>query len=280
MSDKYSLTLGDVQETLLIPLHGRAVETGKKHPILRDPAAVEMVSAIDYDFTRFGRGTGVMGLYLALGTATFDEYVRDFLAQHPAGTVVEIGAGLSTRYERLDNGEASWVDIDLPDAAEVRQMFFPDLPRKRTIGSSILDEHWIPAVTKSPGPYLFVAEGVLVYLRDPDVRRALHMITTNFPDCQVALDTYAHWVVRQSRRRGPLAATRASLAWACDDPRDVEKWGLDLRLVGSRTLAVPPERVRRGVPWQIRAVLWLITVVSPKSANGSRINLYRHEPGA
>src|SRR5258705_11044596 len=223
MSDRYCVTWGEVQETLLIPLEGRAVETGKKHPILREPTAVEMVSAIDYDCTRFGKGTGVMGLYLALGTATFDEYVRDFLAQHPAGTVVEIGAGLSTRYERLDNGEASWVDIDLPDAAEVRQMFFPDLPRKRTIGSSILDEHWIPAGTKSPGPYLFVAEGVLVYLRDPDGRRALHMITTNFPDCQVALDTYAHWVVVLSRRRGPLAPPRARLAGACAAPRNFEK---------------------------------------------------------
>ncbi|MFX0577052.1 hypothetical protein [Nocardia nepalensis] len=44
------------QKSLLIPLYGPAVETGKRRPILRDPKAAEMVEAIDYDFARLDGG--------------------------------------------------------------------------------------------------------------------------------------------------------------------------------------------------------------------------------
>jgi O-methyltransferase involved in polyketide biosynthesis len=40
--------LGEVQETLLIPLYARAVETRKRRGMLSDPRAVEMVEAIGY----------------------------------------------------------------------------------------------------------------------------------------------------------------------------------------------------------------------------------------
>ncbi|MER7775823.1 hypothetical protein ABTZ21_12525 [Streptomyces sp. NPDC096191] len=45
--------LGSVQETLLIPLYGRAAENRKAEAALRDPRADEIVASIDYDFSRF-----------------------------------------------------------------------------------------------------------------------------------------------------------------------------------------------------------------------------------
>jgi O-methyltransferase involved in polyketide biosynthesis len=280
IAGKRVLNLGDVQETMLIPLHARAVETGKRHPILRDSAAVDIVRAIDDDFRRFGERPSALATYIALRTAVFDEWVGSFLARYPAGTVVEIGAGLSTRFERLDNGMATWIDIDLPDAIEVRRMFLPDEPRRQRIASSVLDRNWIDQVAQSPAPYLFVSEGVLVYLSESDVRRALALITENFPGCRIAFDTYGKWIVREGGRRGPLKATRAELAWACDDPREIEEWGLGLRLVDSRTPAQPQARIRRRLPWRVRALLALITLAVPKSVNSTRMNLFQHDVGS
>lgn len=280
ISGRRVLTLGDVQETMLIPLHARAVETGKRHPILRDAAAVEMVRAIDDDFRRFGERPSVLATYIALRTAVFDEWVGSFLARYPAGTVVEIGAGLSTRFERLDNGMATWIDIDLPDAIEVRRMFLPDLPRRQRIASSVLDRSWIDQVAQAPAPYLFVAEAVLVYLSDSDVRRAMALITENFPGCRVAFDTYGDWIVREHGRNGPLRATRAELTWACEDPREIEDWGLGLCLVDFRTPAQPQERIRRRLPLSIRAALPVITLLAPKRVNSHRLNLFQHDVGS
>jgi O-methyltransferase involved in polyketide biosynthesis len=89
-----------VQQTLLIPRYGRAVETRKSDGLLRDPRGVEMVEAIDYDSRRFDDAGMLLGMVLR--TAIFDEMVRAFIAQHPDVTVTEIGAGLNTRFERVD----------------------------------------------------------------------------------------------------------------------------------------------------------------------------------
>jgi O-methyltransferase involved in polyketide biosynthesis len=128
-----NVRLGTIQETLLIPLYGRAVETRKPEAVLRDPAAVAMVAAIDYDFSRFDGGPSLMGSVLR--TNLFDHWVRAFLAECPDATVVEIGTGLNTRYERTDNGRAQWFELDLPDVIELRQTFFTDTPRRRLLAA-------------------------------------------------------------------------------------------------------------------------------------------------
>lgn len=110
---KTKVDLGIVQETLLIPLWARAVELQQADPIICDPKSAEILEAIDYDFDKFATannsqiGTCLRGMIL-------DNWVRTYLKQHPQGSVVEIGAGLNTRFERVDNGEVRWFDLDLP----------------------------------------------------------------------------------------------------------------------------------------------------------------------
>ena len=162
MADKRQVRLGAVQETLFITLAARAHQTQRKHPVLRDPKAVELLQSIDYDAAKYGRGAG--GSVTVLRTAIIDFWVREFLAAHPAATVVELGTGLNTRFERVDNGQVHWFDLDLPDTIELRRTFFADTGRRRMVAASVLDEDWLPAVAQSQGPYFFVAEGVLVYL--------------------------------------------------------------------------------------------------------------------
>ena len=59
MADKVHAELGAVQETLFVTLAGRARATTRKHPVLRDPKAVEMIASIDFDKETYGRGWGV-----------------------------------------------------------------------------------------------------------------------------------------------------------------------------------------------------------------------------
>lgn len=56
--------LGSVQETLLIPLYARAIETRASDSVLSDPRAVEMVEALDYDFGRFAKMQSLAGANL------------------------------------------------------------------------------------------------------------------------------------------------------------------------------------------------------------------------
>ncbi|MFI6368784.1 class I SAM-dependent methyltransferase [Nocardia sp. NPDC050630] len=265
--------LGEVQETLLITLYGRAVETGKPRPILRDPKAVEMVGAIDYDFGRFDGGRSLFGTVLR--TSIIDVWVREFLQRHPDGTVIEIGAGLNTRFERVDNGHVHWVDLDLPDAMAVRSQFFVESDRRRLLAASVLDDSWVAVVKTLPGPHFFISEGVLVYLEEPQVRRALTLIAENFPGADLAMDTTGRWIIEHQDRHDSLKQVSARMRWACDDPAEVERWGIGLRLLESGDLSRIPAGLRARVPVARRIALRVTSLVLRQRFGRYRLNHYR-----
>src|SRR6201987_2696631 len=190
--------LGGVHQTLFIPLAARAQETGRKRPVLRDPKAAELIASIDFDAAKYQRGFG--GWLMVLRTAVYDFWVRQFLAEHPAGTVIELGTGLNTRFERVDNGQVHWIDLDLPDTIELRGRFFTDTSRRRMVPASVLSEEWLPAVAGRPGPYFFVTEGVLAYLPEPDVTATLARIAARFPGARLALDTYPERLLQRQHQ--------------------------------------------------------------------------------
>ena len=241
--------LGAVQQTLYIPLLARARETARKRPLLRDPKAVEMVESIGVDQERFG-GSG--GLLMVLRTAIYDHWVRAFLADHPAGTVVELGTGLNTRFERVDNGQVHWFDLDLPDTIDLRRQFFTDTDRRRMIAASVLDDDWMDTVMASQGPYFFVSEGVLVYLPTDDVLRTLRGIGERFPGARIAIDTYSADMQKRQHERG-AKKNYPQWQWACDDPRTLEPLGL--HTLESVTYRHPPRAMRRTLPIVYRTLV-------------------------
>jgi O-methyltransferase involved in polyketide biosynthesis len=253
---RHSVDLGEVQETLLIPLYGRAVETRKPRGLLRDPKAVEMVEAIAYDFRKFDGARSLFGTVVR--TAVFDLWVRSFLDAHPAGTVVEIGCGLNTRLERVDNGLLQWIDLDLPDSIALRRRFFVETDRRRVLAASVLDDDWVDAVRACPGPYFFAIEGVLIYLDEAQVRSALGSIARHFRGARVAFDTGGQRMIDEQHKHDVLKKMDARLAWACDDPRAIERWGLGLRLLESRSYAELPAPLRPRLPFFYRYVIPLL----------------------
>jgi O-methyltransferase involved in polyketide biosynthesis len=207
--------LGAVQETLLVPLYGRASLTREGNPLISDPKAVDIVEALDYDFSRFDGSMSLIGSVLR--TRIFDHWVARWLEAHPAGTVVEIGAGLNTRYERLDNGRARWFELDLPDVLALRRRFFADTERRTMLAGSVLDDDWVETVAATPGPWLFAAEAVLIYLPEPDVRRVVSRLTRRFPGSLLALDTWGSWMRDHQEEHDAIGQMDARFEWFCDD---------------------------------------------------------------
>jgi O-methyltransferase involved in polyketide biosynthesis len=156
--------------------------------VLRDTRAVEIVEAIDYDFAKF-RGPSLAGSVLR--SSIFDQYVRDFLAEHPDGTIVELGTGLNTRFDRLDNGRVRWFDLDLPDTMALRRRFFADTDRYTMLDGSILATDWYDRVRAGAGPVFLVSEAVLLYFERAEVHTALGRLAAGFPVTKIAFDTGA-----------------------------------------------------------------------------------------
>lgn len=191
--------IGNVSETLLIPLYCRAVETQSKQPIIQDIKAVEMMNYfskhLDQNSSRMqkklaqGKLPGLLQVVLALRTRCFDNYVKSFLRRHKDGVVVGLGCGLDARFERLDNGAIHWYDLDLAEVINVRRHFFEDKERYQMIAHSVLDIDWFNSLDKHRGkPFLFVAEGLFMYLHEEDVKTLLLSMQHNFPGCELVFE--------------------------------------------------------------------------------------------
>lgn len=265
--------LGDVQETLLIPLYARACDAASRRPVLGDRRARELVEAIDYDFSRFG-GSSLSGSVFR--SSIFDGWAARFIDEHPDGTVVELGTGLNTRFDRLDNGRIHWFDLDLADSIALRRRFFRDRARCTMLAGSVLDTDWFDTVGASPPPYLFLSEAVLIYLSDDDVRRALTQLARRFPAATIAFDTAGSRMVAGQDSNRSLAQVKARLQWVCDDPRDVEPCGLEL--LDTRTLATPQPEIAKSWPRQRRYGMSLLARLLPSMVDTYKFNLFRATP--
>ena len=131
---KIRVDLNNVHETLLLPLWGRAQAARMRDPVLKDRRAVRLIEQLDYDFSGFRAGLGSWQILLfALRAKEFDAIVRDFIAEHPAATVVNIGAGLDTTFCRVDNGRIRWYDLDVPEVILLLNELLPGEGEERSI---------------------------------------------------------------------------------------------------------------------------------------------------
>lgn len=248
------VALGPVAETLLIPLYGRAEIVRRGERLLADPRAVELVEAIDYDFARFDGLPSLVGA--AWRTAVFDHWVEAWLDRHPAGTVVEIGVGLNTRYERVAAGRGRWIELDLPEAMALRRRYFADDERRRSVAASVLDDDWLDlAADTGPGPWLFVAEAVLGFLDADEVHGVLDRIARRLPGSTVAFDSWGAWMRENQEEHDAMSRVSARVRWFCDDPADIAGPVRGFDLVESVRLTEAPLAVLERLPADVAAGL-------------------------
>lgn len=224
--------LGAVQETLLIPLYMRARETLRDDAIIRDPRAVEIVRGLDYDFRRFDTAWRVQ-LDVAIRTEILDQLVSDFVGRHPEALVVNLGAGLDGRFWRLDNGLVRWVDIDLPDAIELRGRYYSQSSRNRFLARSALDPRWFDEIGYAPGqPTLLVAEGLFCYFEEPQLRTLLADVAQRLPGAELVFQSISPRYVGRQDRVPAINRTRAEFRWGVHSGRELVQWDPRLEFRG------------------------------------------------
>ena len=170
---------------------------------------------------------------VALRARTLDDWSAAFLAAHPDAVVLHLGCGLDSRAFRLDPpAPALWFDVDLPGVVAVRRQLYRDGDRYRMLATSVTDPGWLAEVP-ADRPVLVVAEGLLMYLAEDDVRRLLARLTDRFAVGELVFDGAAPWTTRLS----PV------LRWGLRDGRRVEEWNPRLHLRERLPLGSGYERI-------------------------------------
>ena len=236
----------DISETLLIPLYSRAFETQSKNPIIVDKKAVEITKEMNKTFEKstselhqkLAKGqvrrkmSKKLNVTLALRTRKFDRYCIDFLSKNPNGIIVELGCGLSTRFPRIDNGKVEWFDLDFPEVIEIREKFFKETKRYHFIRSSVLDFKWMNQLKNQNKNFLFIAEGLLMYLYEDEVKNLILELQKNFPGCELACEMANAYVVKVLKRklwkkkfqRDFHLGKDATFNFGIKDAVELEKW--------------------------------------------------------
>ena len=122
------------------------------------------------------------------------------------------------------------------------------------IAASVLDADWMDLVEATGGPWMFVAEAVLIYLDPADARRAVVALADRFAGARIAFDWF--------RRRG-------------DESREheVESWGDNLRLAASKTFLDADRDLLDRLPLPLRLTARLAPFLVRRQASHYRLNL-------
>lgn len=225
--------LTGIPETLLIPLWARAVESEKNQPIIRDPRAVQMVSRIDYDFSKFEK-VWLSQLGVSIRTMLLDRATSDFVQRNPGSVVVNLGAGLDTRGERFkDKGITCWYDLDVPEVVKLRQNFFSEDEKHKLIAGSAFDLSWLEQVEYAGKPVLFIAEGMLMYFDEQEVRRLFGQLALRVPGFEMLFEALAPIAVGKSKHHDSLKKldNAAEFKWGLKNSRDLESWDKKIQFV-------------------------------------------------
>lgn len=218
-------SLPAVSKTLLIPLAARAKETGAPSPAIRDDRSVEILAQINTEGTIIDGGNMSTHGILAR-TKTIDESVGKLLQQHPDSIVINLGAGLDTRFDRLDNGKLHWYDLDLPEVIQLRQRFFAPNDRVHSIAKSVMDFSWVSDIPVALGQsVIIILEGLLMYFPRQDVAQILNQISAQFAGAHIFFD-----VVHSFFEGKGISNT---FLWGLDNAKDIEQLAKKLRLVES-----------------------------------------------
>ena len=260
------VNLGDIEETLFIPLLGRAIIRRLYPSLLNDAKAIELVEQIDYDFSTLKKHASLLSnLLLAVRTKQIDGKIRAYLTEHPQASVIDLGTGLDTTFYRVDNGMVHWYNLDVPSVMALRSTLLPAPERTTYLSASLFDPEWFAAIADVDNGVFITAAGVLPYFEASLVRTLLSSLADAFPGAEVVFNTQSRfgkligdWELRRVGMHG------STTKWALKDARTITGWDNRLVLLDQFPLF---RDIPREPAWSASTKLWMNFIDSQKITN-------------
>lgn len=249
-SDRIPLT--GIPRTLLMTTRARVEEHQRPDAIFRDPKVAEWWPLLSWDVELDRFYTPIAQLTWAVRANLLDQIAEHYLAHHADAIVVELGAGLSTRYHRIGQGFRCWVELDLSEVTALRRQLDTETEHHRFISRSVMDFSWMDELPPcSPDRLLIMAEGLLMYFEATQVQELIDQLRQRFSGATLVFDALGS--SPKSKGAKQLAHLGAPLKWFIKNEREVEAMGLSLVQVRSliQENCRYPHRIGiyRWIPW-------------------------------
>ncbi|ORX06566.1 methyltransferase [Mycobacterium triplex] len=207
-------------QTMLATLYAKALDADAPNSILNDRYAKTAVDRIEYDWATTTidarRAPSV-----AVRTAHFDNWARQFLAVHDRACVLHAGCGLDARVYRLDPGPGvRWYDVDHPDVISLRERVYPPRANYRMLAASVTDPSWLDEIP-AEDPVLFCGEGLTMYLTKHDGLALLRRVVGRFGSGELQFDAFNTFGIRTQVINAVVRRSGSKLQWGIDGPGDI-----------------------------------------------------------
>ena len=187
--------------------------------------------------------------------------------------MLHVGCGMDSRVFRVDPpASCPVVRRGLPRCDRPAPPTVPRTGRAyHLIGAPLEDLRWLDEVPRDR-PGLLIAEGVLHYLSETEVKALLNAVVAHFPSGQMIFDICNPLIVK--RAGSNVGGTGATYKWGLDDPQDIKQLEPKLELIKEFR---PSELVafsRFPLWWR---ALYRVQEVNPTLRRMERTIVYRYE---
>jgi O-methyltransferase involved in polyketide biosynthesis len=212
--------LSGVSKTAVLTLRARAEEHRRPDRKYEDPKAVEWLAKTAWPSELDLWFQPTIQSLLALRAHEIDGLIRRWASGVRSPVIVELGCGLSTRFDRLRGaGAVRWIDLDLPEVIAFRESLEPwgDLAGHEHIARSVLDRSWIDALAGvDPRNLCLVAEGLLYYLPRAEVDRLFADLDAKLAGAVAVFDVLGTYDFQVTRGNARTAGT--DILWMVEPP--------------------------------------------------------------
>ncbi len=229
--------LSEVSKTLYVPMGGRIYASEHFPNVFYDAKAIDLKKQIPQDVLNDALQSQYSFMASASRCKNIDDSIRAFLGQYPQANIVELGCGLETTYFRVDNGSATWYELDLPEVMELRETLIPRQERMTHLKASVFDPEWMKqlAAELNDQPVLFLASGLFHYFEKEAVVQLLISLQ-QFKNSYIVFDAVSKSGMKGTRRYMKKMGKDAALMYFyCDNAADIAKeLGGDTQLISEK----------------------------------------------
>ena len=185
-----------------------------------------------------------------------DKMAHEFIEKHPCATIVNIGCGLDTTFNRIDNGKIMFYELDLPDVIALRNNFYEDSDRHISIASSFLDTEWFETINVRDG-LLFLAGGVFYYFNEEQIKLFFMKAADHFKKCDFFFDSLSPMGMKiakkQVLKKGGMGMSMDS-GWGIKSIKTLENWDDRIKVVNM----IPMHKgMYKGLPLRTKMTLFI-----------------------
>lgn len=192
-----------IDPAAMLDLRARADEHHRPDALFRDPLAAQWAALLPWRDDPAASYDEQVQTALTVRARAFDDATDHFLRPRDIRkhliqrrylravvqpVVVELGGGLSTRYHRIGEDRARWIEVDVPVAIALRRRLDMETLEHRFLARSPADPSWLAELPDvPPTEMLFIAEGAPFAADLPPIRALLGQLRQHVAGSTVLL---------------------------------------------------------------------------------------------